>query len=113
MITGELGGGPTLGAGIIVGVGSDRLYIATANHAVRRGTQEAQKLRVRLRMMPGEWFDARLLDDRDGDVDLAAPSVVGVKQRGIPVDVLPFGRLGDPGVLKRGDEVYHVGYANG
>jgi S1-C subfamily serine protease len=113
MIAGELAGSPAIGAGIIVGVGSDRLYIATANHVVRRGAQEAQKVRVRLRALPGEWIDARLLEDRDSELDLAVLSVPGVKQRGIPVDALPFGRVGDPGVLKRGDEVYHVGYANG
>jgi hypothetical protein len=45
MIKCQVGDGESFGAGIIFGMGSNRLYIATANHVVRRDTDEAQKVR--------------------------------------------------------------------
>lgn len=61
MVRCTLGGAETLGAGIVVGSRSDRLYIATANHVVRRGLHEAEHLRVELRSLPGEVIEANLL----------------------------------------------------
>jgi hypothetical protein len=44
MIQGKIGDAPSVGAGIVVGIGNDRLYIATANHVVRQGPREAESV---------------------------------------------------------------------
>ena len=112
MIQGKLAGSDTIGAGIIVGVRGDRLYIVTANHVVRQGTQEeAQDLRVLFRWLPGESAPARLLTDVDHGLDLAVLSVTNLKAISLPK--LPFDRLGDTTALKRTAPVYSVGYPNG
>ena len=57
MIDGRLKEIGVFGAGIILGVRSDRLYIATANHVVRKGTHQIENLRVQLKFLPGETLD--------------------------------------------------------
>jgi hypothetical protein len=113
VITGWLGGADRLGAGIVVGEGGDRLYIATANHVVRQGGQTAEDLKVRFRALPGEGFEAKLLSDFDDKLDLAILSVAEVKRRGLTIPMLAFTRLGDPNALKRGSEVYALGHPSG
>jgi TRAP-type mannitol/chloroaromatic compound transport system substrate-binding protein len=111
MIRGKLAGTDTIGAGVIFGVGPDRLYIMSANHVVRQGQEEAQDLRVQLRWLPGEAVSARLLTNVDPELDLAVLTVANLQAISLPQ--LPFDRLGDAGVLKRRDPVYAVGFPNG
>src|SRR5215510_4071203 len=100
------------GAGIIFGLGNDRIYIATANHLVRKGQQEAQRLRVRFKRLPGEEIEAKLLKDADPDLDLAVLAVANLARLGkLPFG--PFDQLGDPSFLKRGDSLYSVGNPRG
>jgi hypothetical protein len=113
MVRGTLGGTPTFGAGIIVGSRSDRLYIATANHVVRKGLNDAEDLRVEFRSLPGEAIEANLLEHADESLDLAVLNVPGLSERHISVEGLPFDLLGDPDGLERGDPVFHVGNPNG
>lgn len=113
MIKGQLDGAETIGAGIIIGVGNDRLYIVTANHVVRRGTREAQDLKLNFRFLPGEQIEAILLEHQDIQFDIAVLCVVDLERNRIPVDALPFDRLGDSNVLEREDAVYHVGFPLG
>ena len=100
------------GAGIIFGKGSDRLYIATANHVVRKGKQEARTVQVEFKWLPGEAIEAKLLSDVDPDLDLAVLNVENVNNLHIP-DVLRFDQLGDPSSLKPGDAVYLIGNPQG
>ena len=111
MIKSQLG----LGAGILFGRKDDRIYIATSNHVVRRGTTEAQDIHVMLKGLPGQWLEASLSKhfDANPDVDLAVLSLEGLEQHGIKFCGLPLNRLGDTSTLKRGDAVYPVGYPNG
>ena len=113
MITGELDGAETIGAGIVFGYGGDNLYIATANHVVRRGTTQAEHLKVTLRSMPGEPLTARVLDHKDLSLDLAVLEIRRVDALAIPIERLPFDQLGDARTLKRGDFVRSIGYARG
>jgi hypothetical protein len=101
------------GAGLILGASSDTLYIATANHVVRRGGREAQRLEVQFHGRSGKPVAAKLLPQRDDALDLAVLSVSGLKD--IPLDPasLPFDRLGDPRVLERGDPIFLLGHPNG
>lgn len=96
-----------IGAGIVVGVLSDRLYIATADHVVRcKGRRLDNTVEVRFHFLPGERVAAKVLDTLDRGLDLTVLSVVGVRQHAIPVDDIPFGLLGDPEVLAPDDEVF-------
>src|SRR5262245_57301638 len=109
VITGRLAGVDRLGAGIVVGEGGDRVYIATANHVVRQGGQAAQDLKVRFRARPGELFEATLLSNFDDKLDLAVLTVADAKRRANNLVALPFSIMGDPDALKRGSEVYTLG----
>lgn len=113
IITGRLGDGPTTGAGIVLGVGHDRLYIVTANHLVRRGAYEAKDLRIKLRFLPGELFNAKLLEHMDEQLDIAVLMIENLQKHAIRVDAIPFDRLGNASVLERENAVYHVGFPNG
>ena len=117
MIDGKFQDRQAIGAGIIVGSGADRLYIATANHVVRQGPrtrpQKLEQVRVRLKFLPGQEIEAEVLSAFDRNLDLAVLSVKGVKELAIPVDEIPFHRLGEADGLKRGDEVYTIGYPRG
>jgi ankyrin repeat protein len=105
MIEGE----NTMGAGIIFGRQDDRIYIATANHVVRKG-REAGHLKVLFRGLPEKWLEARLLEHFDSDLDLAVISVENAAGHGIDFCGLPVDRLLEAIELKRGDAVYPVGY---
>jgi hypothetical protein len=113
VISGELDGAEISGAGIIVGSKADRLYIATANHVVRKGARDAQNLRVELKSLPGETFQALLQTHYDADLDLAVLRVSDVSRHKIPVETLSWDRLGSSTALKRGSPVYPVGNPKG
>ena len=113
MIEGKMRGEAVIGAGIIIGSGADRLYIATANHVVRQGTNRLEQVRVRLKFLPGEDVKAEILRDFDRTLDLAVLRVKGVKELAIAVDEIPFRLLGAADELKRGDAVFSIGYPRG
>ena len=113
MIDGTMGDSPTLGAGIIFGIGSDRLYIVTANHVVRRGADEAKNLHVQLRWLPGEPRQATLLRTSDPNLDLAVLTVTGLNQIAVTNGTVPFDLLGEVSSLKRGDPAHTLGYPSG
>jgi hypothetical protein len=107
MIKGQLGEDETIGAGIIIGIRSDRMYIVTANHVVRRGGKESQNVRVLFEWLPGEWRTARLLDSADNGLDLAVLSVENVKS--LAADHLVYDRLSaKPPAVQQG--VFFIGY---
>jgi S1-C subfamily serine protease len=80
---------------------------------VRQGSRVAERLRVQFRSLPGESFDARPLDHFDPALDLAVLVVSEVGRHNIPLDRIPFERLGAPEALKRGDPVYPLGNPGG
>lgn len=66
----KISGDNVSGSGIVFGQMGEMLFIATANHVVRRGSNGAQGLRVGFKF----WFEeieATLLDKFDKDLDLA------------------------------------------
>jgi Trypsin-like peptidase domain len=109
MIKCRVGNTENFGAGIIFGSSDNRIYIATANHLVRQGSEETQDVRVELKWLPGESVEAKLLENADNNLDLAVLSVVGK----IGQPSLSFEQLGDPAILKRGDAVYSIGNPRG
>jgi outer membrane protein assembly factor BamB len=111
MIRGKLADVDVIGAGIIVGIDQDRIYIVTANHVVRQGPQtEMTGLKVLLKWLPGEWTDAKLLADFDADLDVAVISVPGARSLILNRRLL-FDRLGSE--PQRKDQVYTIGFPGG
>ena len=107
MIKGILGDDETIGAGFIVGTANDRLYIATANHVVRRGGAEIKNVLVLFNWLPGEWTEAKLLDSADSNLDLAVLAVENLKR--LSADRLAFDRLASaPPAVQQG--VLFIGY---
>jgi hypothetical protein len=112
MIESRLGDEDSVGAGIIFDKRVDSLYIVTANHVVRRGAMEAGDIRVRLKMLPGERFTARLLDSFTSQ-DLAVLRVDGLTKFERDLASLRLDRLGDANAVQARDEVYTIGQPNG
>jgi hypothetical protein len=109
MIRGKLSDIDSIGGGIPVGEGPDRLYIVTANHVVRQGSETIENPRIEFRWLPGESFPATLLTSRDDFLDIAVLSVADLSRINTG-----FARVlvaGDP--VKRGDTVYVLGHPNG
>jgi hypothetical protein len=108
MIRGKLGDAPVGGAGIVFGAGNNRLYIATANHVVRRGTRTAESVEVQLRWLPGEWVPASVLEHGDVDLDLAVIAVPGASKLSTPE--FAWQVLVSPQSLAPGNKVFPIGY---
>jgi hypothetical protein len=111
MITCRLGDKENFGAGIIFGYTASRIYIATANHVVRQGIDEAKNVRVQFKWLPGESIEAKLLGNADSNLDLAVLVVTGRVE--IDLKSLPFDQLGDSTSVKRGDLVHSIGNPRG
>jgi S1-C subfamily serine protease len=117
MIRGKLADKSVVGAGVILGIASDRLYVVTANHVVREkvlGGEEilAHDLQVQLHLLRGEWQTARLVEDSfDSTLDLAVLTVPGVSQLAVPK--LPWASLVRPDTLTTGEQVAPIGYPGG
>lgn len=110
----EAGDEKTLGGGIIFGRDDDHVYIATANHVVRKGTRQVHSLQVKFRDIPDQAVPAELLENFDVELDLAVLRVKREKSdQKESVGCIQFDRLADPAGLKRGVRVYPVGYPNG
>lgn len=114
MIEGRLAGADTFGAGVVVGASHDMVYIATANHVVRKGTKEVEDLQVRVKSLPGQAIPGILLDDWSSDDDLAVIGIRSTETEPIRVDAIRFDLLGEAGELeRREDNVFHIGFPAG
>jgi hypothetical protein len=111
MVEGKFGADKNIGAGILFGASNDHLYIATANHIVRRGGQKLQELQVKLIWLEKP-IKADLMQEVDESLDLAVLRIAGLKKLGTNV-ILPFDRWQDPSELKRGQEVLSLGNPQG
>lgn len=118
MIRGKLPNKLTVGAGVIFGVASDRLYVATANHVVRGErplggeAPVAQDLEVQVSWLRGEWQRARALEDSfDESLDLAVITVPGASQLAVPR--LPWASFVRTETLVNGEQVAPMGYPGG
>jgi hypothetical protein len=116
MINAGFDGDTRPGAGIVFALANDRVYIATANHLVRRGARSATDIQAEFRWSPGEQFKAELLTHYDTSLDLAVIAVSGLTKTGAARAALSFDRIGDPSLLAqgvRGDPVWAIGYPDG
>lgn len=110
MLDVKVAGTDDYGAGIIAAVVSDRLYIATANHVVRKEGKDATAITVGFSWLPGETRSARLLATYDEQLDLAVILVDKASELAIPP--LPFNNVALASSLNKGDLVFPMGYPN-
>lgn len=113
MVDGRFSDGtPTYGAGIVFGIGKGRVYIATADHVVRRGRQQAEELSVTFKQWPGEPFPAKIHRKPNPEIDLAVLSVAGSEGRQLTVDSASFCAQSGDNPPQVGQKVRHIGYLN-
>ncbi len=103
------------GSGIVFGQMGEMLFIATANHVVRRGSKEAQNLSVGFKF----WFEeieATLLDKFDKDLDLAV-LLVDLKNSNLDSQVfsqhLPLTQLSYASDIPDESNLYPIGHPPG
>jgi len=108
-ISAQFEDGPSHGAGVVVSGRDGSIYVVTANHVVRRHDQQAARITVRFRFMPGESVPGRVLDDYDETLDLAVLIVERDQRRPVSLADVPFQSLGEPERLRRGDDLYAIG----
>jgi alpha-tubulin suppressor-like RCC1 family protein len=112
-INAKLPDSDSFGAGIVIGAENDQIYIVTANHVVREGSQPGHDVQVEFRGLRGKPFPANLASHFDVGDDLAVIIVPNAKMHGIDVNSFPFDRVGDPASLTRGDPVFLAGHPQG
>jgi len=113
MLEGTIDDLQVFGAGLIMGSYEDRLYIATANHIVRKGDRVMGNIRVKMKAFPKISLKAERLAQFDEDLDLALLTTPKVSQYGISPCSFPFNILVKGNVFQRGTEVFPVGCPNG
>src|SRR6266852_4434957 len=115
MISGTLKDVDTSGAGIVFGIQSGKVYVATAAHVLWTGDTHANNVKVRFSFNPEATYDAEVLPTRilptqdSQSLDLAVIAVP-IGGTGLQVSSIPFNVIGNPGVLKQGAGVYSIGY---
>jgi hypothetical protein len=117
MITCQFAGAKNFGAGIILGEWDDRLYIATARHVLHQEVEdknvEGKNVKVQLKWLRGEWFDAAVLNTQESQLDIALLIIKGVREKQISTRLLRLDRLGEPALLKARDNLWAIGYPGG
>jgi trypsin-like peptidase len=99
------------GAGVISGVKDDEVYVVTAEHVVREGFghgEFASAITVQFEARRGEWFDARRLDLRDPDMDLAVLKVALPPK--LNAAALTAAGAAPSSELAAGTDVYPIGF---
>ena len=110
MIGTDLAGEAQFGAALVVGAEGDDVFLATADHLVRKGQSTAKRIEVRFHGRDDTTVIAELLAQHSspGQLDLAVLRVAGAPQM-LDLKSLPFEQLSAPDGLQRGDDVYLLG----
>lgn len=101
------------GAGLIAGHHGDVVYIATANHVVRRGPEQATGVEIRFRSVPERRVRATLLERFDPRLDLAVLAVSTREADGLEPRMSQQISARDAQFVSRGEGVYSIGHPNG
>ena len=101
----------SIGAGVVVGVARNRVYIVTANHVVRPNNSDASTITIEFWQLPGEFFDVTLLTPLSSTYDLAVLSIpfdeLGLTEADFPFELL---RGGD---VATSDVIHLIGHGAG
>jgi TonB family protein len=98
------------GAGVIFAHQGNRVYILTANHVVRAGLEQVDRVRVQFKWVPGQWWDAQVLEHEDRELDIA---VLSVYAQELEVPVLPWHLGAHPEILRAGNSLRPIGFPRG
>ena len=101
-------GSPRYGAAIIVGAGSDSLYLVTAHHLLHRGI-EPKSIQVRFRWLPQQAAPALLMRHEDVGMDISVLRVDNLGGIGARPSALPFERIGAYNALQPNEDLYLIG----
>ena len=105
--------GVNVGAGIVCGLDKDGVYIATAHHLVGN-LRDTDKIAVSFYKQPDRTFPAEMLERYDDkELDLAVVRVRREAALEPQLLDLPFDRLADLPLLRRGSQVYMLGNPKG
>jgi ankyrin repeat protein len=114
MLAADYAGTPEYGAGIAFGRRGDRVFIATADHILRKGSQEPTHVWVGFRSLPGKRLEATVVKHGlDEGIDAGILAVDGIRALGIDPCMIPFDRLSSLDSLTRGNDASPVGNPNG
>lgn len=116
MISSTVGDRQMLGAGIIVALENDRVYIVTANHLLRAGAQQARNgdVQVEFSWLRGEQFEPKILNEFDDRaLDLAVLTVPNLASTRALTQGLRFDRIAPAGQPRQRSTVWALGYPSG
>ena len=109
----KLGGTDGFGAGLISGYKDDMVYIATANHTVRWGREQAAEIKIVFKRVPERRVSASLLERYDPALDLAVLAVSVRETDFLDPKSLPQAPARDAQFVSRGAALHAIGHPNG
>lgn len=112
-IVSRLGEIDVFGGGLISGYKDGRVYIATANHIVRRGPDQAAHIEIVVKRLPERRIKATLLERFDPGLDLAVLAISVRDADVLDPTRLPQGFARDAQFVSHGDALYSMGHPNG
>ena len=100
------------GAGTVVAVSGQDVYIVTAKHVINAdGVGAALTVEVEFKARPKEWYPARALDGDAGPDDIAALRVA--LPAGLRAEQITGAGIAPPNSTTRGSDVFPVGFPEG
>jgi tetratricopeptide (TPR) repeat protein len=100
------------GAGTVVAVSGQDVYIVTARHVINAdGVGAALTVEVEFKARPKEWYTARALAGEAGSYDIAALRVA--LPAGLRAEQITGGGIAPPTATTRGTDVFPVGFPEG
>ena len=100
------------GAGTVVAVSGQDVYIVTARHVINAdGVGAALTVEVEFKARPKEWYTARALDGDAGSYDIAALRVA--LPAGLRAEQITGVGIAPPNSATRGSDVFPVGFPEG
>ena len=112
-IVSRLGDTDVFGGGLISGYKDGRVYIATANHIVRRGPDQAAHIEIVIKRLPERRIKAILLERFDHGLDLAVLAISVRDADVVDPTRLPQGFARDAQFVSHGEALYSIGHPNG
>jgi Trypsin-like peptidase domain len=109
----RLGETDGLGAGLISGYKDDMVYIATANHTVRWGREQAAEIEILFKRVPERRVRASLLERFDTSLDLAVLAVSVRDTDFLDPKSFPQAPARDAQFVSRGAALHSIGHPNG
>ena len=112
-IVSRLGDTDVFGGGLISGYKDGRVYIATANHIVRRGPDQAAHIEIVIKRLPERRIKAILLERFDHGLDLAVLAISVRDADVLDPTRLPQGFARDAQLVSHGEALYSIGHPSG